>query len=514
MGLLSELPVVVVDCQTSGSRAGDDHVIELGWARAPGGAVSASLVALPDGEKLPRRIERMVGVDNAALSRAPDACSVFARFEADLADAAALVAHVARFERPFLAALAARCERPFEHELVCTHALAVRLLPALPRRGLRAVAGYLGYALDCELKRAAAHVEATQHVWRELVSRLEDEHGVTTLEGLRDFVARTKARPTGRHTPLQRERRLALPDAPGVYELLGARGEVLYVGKATSLKARVNSYFRTRKLSGGGGREQRVAELLCQVHDVRVHETPSALEAALHECELIRAHRPPYNVHLRAGDDETVAEVKVLGETVAPLSSPRSAERLQRVLGALEGDLDATLALLWRRDADEATRAIVREALQQLVERHVHPSVPAAVCLLRAVRPLDAPARGDDAGDADADAPAAGDDDDLPTVEGVLEALEEAMQTAARQWRRARWIASLEQARLTFRDPKRDVERTLELGEPCSDRAAYDRLSVLTAELKRLAASGATLALHTAERRYDARALARRLRWV
>jgi excinuclease ABC subunit C len=94
-------------------------------------------------------------------------------------------------------------------------------------------------------------------------------------------------------TPALAERIEALPQTPGVYLMKGAKDRVLYVGKAQNLRARVRSYF-----GGGDGRVQ-VPNLVRRVADVSVLVTPSVKEALLLENELIKQHRPPFNVRLR-----------------------------------------------------------------------------------------------------------------------------------------------------------------------------------------------------------------------
>jgi excinuclease ABC subunit C len=86
----------------------------------------------------------------------------------------------------------------------------------------------------------------------------------------------------------------ALPAGPGVYLLLGERRRVLYVGKAQNLRSRVRSYFQ----AGGDGRVQ-VPHLVERTRDVDVVVTPGVKDALLLENELIKRHRPPFNVRLR-----------------------------------------------------------------------------------------------------------------------------------------------------------------------------------------------------------------------
>ncbi len=95
----------------------------------------------------------------------------------------------------------------------------------------------------------------------------------------------------------------ALPTTPGVYQLKSARGAVLYVGKAQSLRARVRQYF-----AGGDGRHQ-IPALMDRVADVDVLVTANVKEALLLENELIKRHKPVFNVKLR--DDKQYLAVRL-----------------------------------------------------------------------------------------------------------------------------------------------------------------------------------------------------------
>lgn len=87
-----------------------------------------------------------------------------------------------------------------------------------------------------------------------------------------------------------------LPAEPGVYIMRGARRKILYIGKATSLKARVSSYF-TRPS------DQRIAKMVSHVQEIDYEVTPTTIEALILEAKLIRKFQPPYNV--REKDDKS-----------------------------------------------------------------------------------------------------------------------------------------------------------------------------------------------------------------
>jgi len=89
----------------------------------------------------------------------------------------------------------------------------------------------------------------------------------------------------------------ALTTRPGVYQMYDVAGELLYVGKARNLKNRVGSYFRGRGLT------DKTMALVSRISDIQVTVTSTEVDALLLENNLIKSHRPPYNILLR--DDKS-----------------------------------------------------------------------------------------------------------------------------------------------------------------------------------------------------------------
>jgi excinuclease ABC subunit C len=87
-----------------------------------------------------------------------------------------------------------------------------------------------------------------------------------------------------------------LPDAPGVYLFSDAQGALLYVGKAVSLRRRVQSYFTERDL---GYDAERLGAMVAQIAEVEYLLTANELEALILESNLIKERRPRYNIVLR-----------------------------------------------------------------------------------------------------------------------------------------------------------------------------------------------------------------------
>jgi excinuclease ABC subunit C len=87
-------------------------------------------------------------------------------------------------------------------------------------------------------------------------------------------------------------KKIKLPDTPGVYLFRDGRGKILYVGKATSLKDRVRSYFNTDTAASRGPLIERMIEA---AKKVTFEETESVLDALIREAALIKIHQPAYN---------------------------------------------------------------------------------------------------------------------------------------------------------------------------------------------------------------------------
>ena len=99
-----------------------------------------------------------------------------------------------------------------------------------------------------------------------------------------------------------------IPDAPGVYLMLGEHERILYIGKAYSLRNRVRSYFQD-----SAAHPERTERLVERIVDVRWIVVSNEVEALILEANLIKRHQPPFNVRLR--DDKRYPYLKVTNES-------------------------------------------------------------------------------------------------------------------------------------------------------------------------------------------------------
>ncbi len=173
-----------------------------------------------------------------------------------------------------------------------------------------------------------------------------------------------------------------LPASPGVYLMKAADGRVLYVGKADVLRNRVRSYFGSK-----AGLDSRIVRMVSEVADVEYIVTDTISEAFLLENNLIKEHRPRFNIRLR--DDKTYPFVKItLGEDFPRIVRTRKlAKDGSRYFGpyASASSVDETLKLLRKifpfrtcdLDIPDGKRVLERPCLLYYINRCQGPCIQA-----------------------------------------------------------------------------------------------------------------------------------------
>src|SRR5438874_4818310 len=334
---------VIVDLETTGLRPGSARICEIGAVRVHEFELKDEFELLVDpGVPLGPAISALTGLRDADLRGSPHPAIAVRRF-LEFAGDAVLVAHNARFDLSFLdreteRLTGARLAGP----VVDTVGLARRLLAGrTPRAGLASLAQFFGTAAQ-PCHRALPDAQATAEILLRLIG-LAQERGALTVADLVDLAA-----PRVRKVYAKRSLAFGAPTAPGVYLFRDAHDQVLYVGRARDLRARLRSYFRSDR------QRPAVETALGALERIEWRVCGSELEAALEELRLIRELQPPANarrarpdryVYLRRRGDSVVCSAKP--SPAGPLRSRRQAQLAARALQSVDWEtLDDALPKL------------------------------------------------------------------------------------------------------------------------------------------------------------------------
>ena len=343
--LLEHATYVVVDLETTGLRPGSSQICEIGAVRVRGLELGAVFETLVDpGTPLTPGASALTGLTDRQLRGAPapgPAVRSFLSFAGD----AVLVAHNARFDLSFLdreteLLTGSRIAAP----VVDTVPLARRLLAGrVPRASLAQLSYFVGTSVQ-PCHRALPDAQATAEVLLALIG-LAQERGARTVADLIELAATRTRRVWDK-----RQLAFGAPARPGVYLFRDRYEQVLYVGRARDLRARLRSYFRSER------QRPAVEAALGAVERIEWRVAGSELEAALEELRLIRELRPPANarvarpdrhVWLRRRGDGVVASSQP--SPLGPLRSRRRAQLAARALTAAELERPATALPRLRR---------------------------------------------------------------------------------------------------------------------------------------------------------------------
>src|ERR671922_2179276 len=236
---LESATFVVVDLETTGLRPGSARICEIGAVRVRELELTEEFELLVDpGVPIGPAISALTGLRDADVRGQPHPAIAVRRF-LEFAGDAVLVAHNARFDLAFLdreteRLTGARLAGP----VVDTVGLARRLLAGrTPRAGLSSLAQFFGTsARPCH--RALPDARATAEILIMLLG-LAQERGATTVADLAELAA-----PRVRKVYAKRALAFGAPASPGVYLFRDRHDQVLYVGRARNLRARLRSYFR------------------------------------------------------------------------------------------------------------------------------------------------------------------------------------------------------------------------------------------------------------------------------
>jgi DNA polymerase-3 subunit epsilon len=283
---------VVVDLETTGGSPATCAITEIGAVKYRGGECLGEFQTLVNpGVPIPPTITFLTGITEAMVLPAPRVSEVLPQFLefVGTADSGTVIGgHNVRFDVSFLdAALTTHGYGRLAHRRVDTIALARRLVrDEVPNLRLSTLARHFRTRAD-PVHRALADAQATVEVLHGLLERAAT-YGVLGLDDLL-MLPKMRAHPSSGKLALTAR----LPRTPGVYLFRDRNGRVIYVGKATNLRARVRSYF-------GSDDRRKVPQLLRETESIDHLVCAHPLEAEVREIRLIQEHEPRFNRQSKA----------------------------------------------------------------------------------------------------------------------------------------------------------------------------------------------------------------------
>jgi DNA polymerase III subunit epsilon len=332
---LHDVTFCVIDLETTGGSPESCGITEVGAVKLHGGACLGTFQTLVNpGAAIPPQITVLTGITQAMVVPAPRIDTVLPALLEFIGDAV-VVGHNVRFDVAFLNQALERSGRlRLANRVIDTLAMARRLIhDETPNLRLGTLASRL--RLDHQPShRALDDALATG----DLLHRLLERAGSLGVTGLDDLLALPTM--SGHAQAGKLKLTTGLPRAPGVYLFRDRSGRVLYVGKATNLRARVRSYF-------SGDSRRKVGALLRETHRIDHEVCSHPLAAAVREVRLIHQHQPRYNRQARNWNryvylkltDETFPRLSVVrvvrdddGLYLGPLPSTRFARRVAEAI--------------------------------------------------------------------------------------------------------------------------------------------------------------------------------------
>lgn len=337
---------VFLDLETTGSKAGQDRITEVGLIEVLDGEVIDQFETLVNPETpISRFITSLTGIDDHMVADAP----VFSDIAEDLMSrllGRVLVAHNARFDYSFLKNEFRRMNLDYRSKVLCTVKLSRALMPELRSHGLDNLIAHHGLHVD---SRHRAMGDADLLV--QLMSRWSKTIGVEPLSRQLQIQLRQATLPPN----IPSEMVEALPNTPGVYLFYDSSDTLLYVGKSVKIRDRVKSHFASDHAS------DKELELCRQMSRIEHRSTGGDLGAQLLEAKLIKTHSPIYNRQLRKTKTLWYLELNLHPDGYTRVA-------IRSGVSLPDGDLSRVVGLFRsRKMAEETVRRVCEE--QQLCHR-------------------------------------------------------------------------------------------------------------------------------------------------
>lgn len=270
----------IVDIETTGGYADSHRITEIAIYHHDGIRITDRFHTLINpGRNIPFYITGLTGISQEMVWDSPSFPEV-AKVVLDQLDGRIFVAHNAHFDYSFLKREFELAGVSWQSKKLCTVRLSRQIIPGLKSYSLGSLASSLGITIS-DRHRAGGDVAATAKIFDLLLKRDKS-----------NYIARSLKRNSGETIlppNLPKEEFDKLPAKTGVYYFHNARGQIIYVGKATNIKKRIAGHFT------GEAREWSRSKIRNEIHRVTFQLTGNELIALILESQEIRRLWPKYN---------------------------------------------------------------------------------------------------------------------------------------------------------------------------------------------------------------------------
>ncbi len=291
---IEDVEFSIVDVETTGLNASYNNIIEIGIVKINNNTIIDSFHSMINpGRDIPGYITSFTGITNDDVYNAP----FFEDIAQDILyffDGSIIAGHNLSFDLSFL-------KKEFQlaghilnfHPNLCTLKLARRLYPSLKSRSLNNLSNYLNI-FNSKAHRALSDSETTAKVLFKMIDELKEKYDYSITKDIINFQFTPQLNILKKPLNKKLNNDLSiLPDAPGIYYFLNSKNEIIYVGKAKSLKERIRSYLSTTA-------PKKSKKIIQQTKRIKTEVTNSELTALLTEAELIKILNPKHNVQLKS----------------------------------------------------------------------------------------------------------------------------------------------------------------------------------------------------------------------
>ncbi len=303
---IEEAPFCIIDVETTGLSPARNGIIEIAMVKVSNFKIVDQYNSLINpGKEIPYFITQLTGIATDDVFSAPFFEDIVDEVT-DFASEEILAGHNFSFDLSFLRKEYRYCGRDFLPNLnFCTLKIARRLYPFLRSKSLGTVAGHLKLK-NSNSHRALGDAEVTARAFIKMAKELQANFNIQTVNDIINFQKFPKGL---QFQSTKIKKRLGedvstLPDAPGIYYFLNSRDEIIYIGKAKSLKNRVKSYFSSTA-------PRKAKKIVQQGARLKIEITNSELTALLAEAESIKLLKPKHNTLLKEYGDKYFLRINV-----------------------------------------------------------------------------------------------------------------------------------------------------------------------------------------------------------